>query len=628
MRPAARIFIITTEIILFISLAAAAFTPHAPIVILGNHDFTRENGVIAGGGTADDPFIIAGWKIELSDGDRYGIIVEGASAYFIIRHVLIEGAIDSDGAAIRLGFVTAATVESSIILRSMNGIEITSSTGVTLNDNTIRVTGFGLQVLGDRAADFHHDIDGSNMINDSPIVYIYGRDGETISDLMTNNLFIADSRNMTIKGNEISEGDGLSLAFVSDSVISNNIVTRNVRDGIVLFQSHNNTLSGNSINNPHAGIRMWLSSGNQILNNGLLHNWVGMIIAASTENIIGDNVVAGNRIGIKVIAESAHNMVEQNTFYRNDSGIIITDAMHNELRGNGFISHEIAIDFAGRASENLVADNTIIDGATGISLIGSRNEIRGNLISHNVHGIILPVTFRREMLRANRISENVFNANDRSVVFGPEAIDNMISYNFFLGGGRAGSDSGRNEWKRNYWQEQVKEDADEDGIGDNAILILPAGVHDSAPLVSLDLASRGLGVINRMVAATITLINDAGIEIEVPVRIADATHERFIGLRGLPQVLWPVSPGILFVYNDEVTAGFTFLHVDFALDIAFFTAEGIFITATTIGKDVERYAPLAPFKYALQIREAFYQESGITSDHSRLVIPLPEGERN
>jgi hypothetical protein len=55
---------------------------HDPILIVGDVDFTQENGVTSGSGTESNPYIIENYRIE-SDG--YGISLTDTSAIFIIR---------------------------------------------------------------------------------------------------------------------------------------------------------------------------------------------------------------------------------------------------------------------------------------------------------------------------------------------------------------------------------------------------------------------------------------------------------------------------------------------------------------------------------------------------------------
>jgi len=60
-----------------------------PIYIYGNDDFTVENGVMSGSGTADDPYIIEGWRID-SPRAEYGIYVDHTTVHFVIRDCVIE----------------------------------------------------------------------------------------------------------------------------------------------------------------------------------------------------------------------------------------------------------------------------------------------------------------------------------------------------------------------------------------------------------------------------------------------------------------------------------------------------------------------------------------------------------
>ena len=71
MRRETRAGLATAVVGLFVTVAlgvlltstpvAAALTPHAPILIDGNANFTAGNGVVSGNGTAVDPYVITGW---------------------------------------------------------------------------------------------------------------------------------------------------------------------------------------------------------------------------------------------------------------------------------------------------------------------------------------------------------------------------------------------------------------------------------------------------------------------------------------------------------------------------------------------------------------------------------------
>lgn len=65
--------------------------PHLPIEIRGDAGFTTENGVIAGTGTRDDPYLIVGWSIDATE-VPFGIHVEGTTKAFTIESCRVFGA--------------------------------------------------------------------------------------------------------------------------------------------------------------------------------------------------------------------------------------------------------------------------------------------------------------------------------------------------------------------------------------------------------------------------------------------------------------------------------------------------------------------------------------------------------
>jgi parallel beta-helix repeat protein len=94
-----------------------------PIVITSNYEFTTENGVVSGSGTLDDPYIIAGWKIDAGYSD-YGIRIHRTDRAVIIRNVTISGATK---AAISLSYVRNAQVETCDLAGNWIGITLSFS---------------------------------------------------------------------------------------------------------------------------------------------------------------------------------------------------------------------------------------------------------------------------------------------------------------------------------------------------------------------------------------------------------------------------------------------------------------------------------------------------------------------
>lgn len=108
-----------------------------PIVITGDYEFTAKNGVVAGSGTVDDPYIIEGWQIDAGYHD-YGIRIDRTSRYFVIRNVEISGAAK---AAIFLSYVRNALVQDCKLTGNWIGIILNFASanrisGCTLKSNT------------------------------------------------------------------------------------------------------------------------------------------------------------------------------------------------------------------------------------------------------------------------------------------------------------------------------------------------------------------------------------------------------------------------------------------------------------------------------------------------------------
>jgi len=94
------------------------YSPHDPIYIIGNDDFTSENGVTGGSGSSSDPYIISGWKINASSQD--GITIRNVSVFFAIRNCYVhDGGINNNG--IVFINVTNGVINNNIITRNRNG---------------------------------------------------------------------------------------------------------------------------------------------------------------------------------------------------------------------------------------------------------------------------------------------------------------------------------------------------------------------------------------------------------------------------------------------------------------------------------------------------------------------------
>ncbi len=615
-------------------LAGGTALARGPIVIQSDADFTAENGVVSGQGSAADPYIIAGADVTAGSSDVYGVRIENTRAAFVLRGVSVTDASSSSGAGIRIAFAAAGRLEGCTVSGSANGVDIVASPGIVMRDCVLSTSGSGLRVSGDDAEQFNLDIDASNQLNGKEIRYYYGLDGATISGLSTTHLTVAGSRNVTVTGNEVVNGDGLRLAFVTGSTVSANSVYRTspvvTEHGIFLLQSSGNIVEGNALrNNRLAGLQLTLSSGNVVRGNQLMANDSGIRIVASDDNQISDNILFANVSGILLSSGASGNSVADNVIYNENTklGISLEQADGNRIERNGISDCEVGITLGELATGNVVEANTLVNGAYGVQLFGSYNWILKNLVAQESRGILCPETYGRSTTRGNEIRGNVFTDNGQHVYLNLDSTANHVGENAFLGDAtNLVADYGTgNAWTiggvGNFWGTASVVDAQGDGIADSPVTVYPSMAADSAPRASWTPVGAGLGILGTLAAESVSIVNASGGTFQMSVVAADSGTERWAGLRGFPGGYIDRFPGVLFRFETESQAKFTMQTVLFDLDIAFFTADGTFAGGTTMkANSADVYTASAPFKFAIELAPGSLARLGI-ADGARLSLP-------
>jgi len=162
-----------TALWIWMMLIALYITPHpfspasggipvgefrGPIKISGDGDFTPENGVREGNGTADSPYIISNWTIALSDWE-YGIYIRGTKRNFVLENISIdEEAPYKTKVLIVIENSFGRAHLKNIYLKGGNvaGIFIKDTAGFTLEEVTIDSSkGPGLVISGSEDFDIY-----------------------------------------------------------------------------------------------------------------------------------------------------------------------------------------------------------------------------------------------------------------------------------------------------------------------------------------------------------------------------------------------------------------------------------------------------------------------------------------
>lgn len=255
-----------------------------------------------------------------------------------IRNVVINGIFYY---GINILESTGITVINTTLLSNRFGIHIVNSTQNTISENNIVYNDVGLflmsssgntfrnnnfdnqnnfAIFGNGLADFVNDIDVSNTVVDKKTYYLIDKKDLVITpDIYPDVGFLAlvGCTNITVQNIELtSNGQGIILAYTTDSTILQNDITHN-ENGILLFGSTNNVITGNSVTQNGRGIQLSKSStGNDITANLIEENQNGILFFDSTTNTLIGNNITGSKIGIG-FTSSSNNMIRGNFFINN-----------------------------------------------------------------------------------------------------------------------------------------------------------------------------------------------------------------------------------------------------------------------------------------------------------------------
>ena len=290
----------------------------SPILIQKDQDFDLEHGVIAGLGTASDPYVIEGWAIDTSQGvcavsPCAGITVRNVSASFIIRNVSIRGGHHDQG--IVLTGVGRTRVEGTKIAVGGEGIRVTSSTNLTIVANVVTGSDEAVSLTGTHGV----SVAGNNV----------SKGGQGI--------VVKDSSQVTLDDNILSDNsaNGMILSYVANSTVEGNRITTSAFRAIVLFDSSDIIVSRNRIvGSGEECLYVIYGARNSIIENEMSScKWAGISVKRSDDNVISENSVAVTPRGI-VLSESCGNLIARNHVANATVSILVPSDCNIVMYGN------------------------------------------------------------------------------------------------------------------------------------------------------------------------------------------------------------------------------------------------------------------------------------------------------
>jgi parallel beta-helix repeat protein len=181
-----------------------------------------------------------------------------------------------------------------------------------LRNNTMDNNKYNFGITSDS---LNNDIDRSNTVNGKPICYWFDVQDRTVpSD--AGYVALINCKNITVQNLQLSHnGEGIILVSTTDSTIIQNSITANRDEGIGLYQSSRNLISGNYIANNGRGLGLVFWDGR------------GIGVTDSFKNqIIGNTITKNNGYAIRFTGNQRDNVIYHNNFVDNkvDEGLQVS----------------------------------------------------------------------------------------------------------------------------------------------------------------------------------------------------------------------------------------------------------------------------------------------------------------
>ena len=325
----------------------------------------------------------------------------------------------------------------------LNGLSLVYSNNNKIENNSFLKDGFFIRYS-------YHNIVINNTVNGKPLVYLENEQNISITgEISAGQIILVNCYGINITKQEITNTNvAIELWQTNHCLISTNTIESNYDNAVMLFYSHRNHISNNTIRNTqyYNGIYLHSSDTNYISGNIITHNGPdllgnGIHLFNSSNNVVSDNIVKSNSWNGVYFGVSHLNTIINNSITSNDvSGIYFDFSDGNTISDNLISGSRYGIR-VGHSSYEIIPGNTVIS---------------DNTITNNQYGIY--TIFSGE----NLISNNTITDNRRGIIF-LNAPSNVITNNNFMRNSlcdatfRYSYDDNRwpsaNHWSNNYWSQ-------------------------------------------------------------------------------------------------------------------------------------------------------------------------------
>jgi hypothetical protein len=493
-----------------IAVTHSGYTPHNPILITSDSEFTSENGVVSGSGIATDPYVIRGWSIATSTANC--VEIRDTGAHFEIRDVamtstqanatcfinVLEGDIvDSSFTGSRVGVLMENCDNTSVVRCAFSyditDFDISATNSFELRDCTLRGSDLGIGING---------CFGFDVVNCSVTAQFapcwasdssHGRfigNSVTLLDEQGTGLYLLESTDMTLYSNRIYNSS-IDIAAVYKTLPAFNTHTiplNNTANGKpILYQLG---LDGVTLDGADFGEVILVQCQNvKISNMTFSRDFAAVLVAYSNHVLVRDNSFSLCSLGVgikgctdvQVRSNVLTEVASQAIILWDTIGAVVQD---NMMSGAGIDGMQDLLSFYHSSSLEVV-DNMLSDSWNGIDAFDVASCIfSGNHVS-NMWGtgmwlyLLTDVTVRENEILGSELGMDVYGRNP-ATIYHNNFFDNLVQ----------ATDSGEiaSRWDTgypdggNFWSDYTGTDLNGDGIGDTPYVISTTSM-DMYPLM-------------------------------------------------------------------------------------------------------------------------------------------------
>lgn len=319
--------------------------------VTGEREHRPGSGVVAGNGTAESPYVIAGWCIAPSpEGPRLahrppvsaGILIRNTTAHVVLRDNRVDGTLAVAGPEQDVGIgmydVGPVVVRNNTLTDNDEGLEVVESAAATIHHNVVTHNdGRGVSLWVDLARIHHNIVTDSGRsgiaLGEADSVRIHHN---TVTDSGWRGVRLDTPGRTTIRDNLVADNAGGGMAVTnglfdgsgsSRLTVRGNAFTDNGRHGLIFFGPDRVRVSNNTVtNNDGAGVAVDDSDGARIDHNTITDNDLGVALVGSNASATSNNTIAANgREGI-LLVDADHAAIHGNNVHDNgEAGLAVAE---------------------------------------------------------------------------------------------------------------------------------------------------------------------------------------------------------------------------------------------------------------------------------------------------------------